>query len=907
MKRVVISSFITLVVVALISAAYFIFQRYPVITADPLNAIPSNAIFFVELNNTKQFLKKLSSENLLASLVNMDSSKNDQLMLFDSVLSFNEEIKKIVESKPLFVSAHLTRASSLDYLFLINVPPSWDDDKTEHFLIERFHHQTPVNRRVYENVSVHELSVAPEKYFSFAVTNGVFIGSCTSFLIDDAIRQLKNGSPVSKSKAFAKISGTSAKKENDIYINYISVGEFLSTFSTNGNAGFFNTISSFARWSRLELDMQNNNLNFHGYTASTDTSDYITALRNQQPQKMEVQEILPLRTGLFIHVGVSNYRNYFQHLFFNSVYFDPPDKRIRLINALENKFHAGFEKNLTGWIDKEVALVITEPGSSFFENSTYACIKAKNIEAAIESLLLVQHRVNTATNLHVPVNYRKHTVGYIDIKGLAPLFYSNLFNKINSFYFTDIGSYVVVANQEAALHSFIDDYEDNNTLMQDPGVKSLFKTATGVTNFFLYVNFSRSKNIFRHYVSDEDTGMPDKNINLSNRFSSLTCQLVNRNGNFETLVQLSERKEKINRANLLWASQLDTSIQMKPFIITGAEKKNKFIVIQDEANTLYLLDEAGNIRWKKPLKEKIISDFHPVDAYKNGQLQILFNTASELFLLDLDGNDYGNYPIRLPASATNGCEVFDFDQSKNYKIIVACSNKIIYAYEISGKPVSGWMFNQPVSAVVNPLQNFTVKNSDYLLLYNHSGNVYMLDKKGNIRFALKQFFIARNSTFTFEPADSSDDAHLVTTDTIGRMLNLYFNGMVKTKSFGLQSSGHTFTAFDMNGDGMYEYAFLDHNRLKVFRRDSSLVFSYVFKENLFPQFSSFSFTTPLPQLGVGCLSENRFFVLDVNGQLSKGFPVKGFRASSTSVWGNEGKKILVTSGTDGNVYGYMID
>lgn len=58
------------------------------------------------------------------------------------------------------------------------------------------------------------------------------------------------------------------------------------------------------------------------------------------------------------------------------------------------------------------------------------------------------------------------------------------------------------------------------------------------------------------------------------------------------------------------------------FLLTEPVTRNKSIVVQDEANNLYLIDDAGNISWKKKLTERVMGTYHVVDAYRNGQQQI---------------------------------------------------------------------------------------------------------------------------------------------------------------------------------------------------------------------------------------------------------------------------------------------
>ncbi|MCX6292389.1 MAG: DUF3352 domain-containing protein [Bacteroidetes bacterium] len=908
MKRVVISSFITLIILGLIAAGYFYYQRSSITVTDPVKAIPANAVFYMEAKGAKEILKKLSTGDLFSSLTIPDSAAGANLSLVDSALSSDNDIKEIWEEKTIFLSAHLTKANNFDYLWLANVPSSWTDDKAEHFISKAFHAGSVFSRRVYENIPVHELALSGGKNFSFTVTKGIFIGSFTSFLIDDAIRQIKNGTPVTKSKAFSKAADYSGSGDNlSVYINYISLREFLSAYSYGGNGDVFNAISSFARWTKLNAEIQNNGLLFRGRTASTDTTDFISSLAAQEPQRLDMAEILPARTALFVYTGFSDQANFFRHLHSHSAYFDPADKRMKMISSIEKKFNVQADQSLTSWIGNEMALVITEPGSSSFENNSYCVIGSPDVEKATASLAELQRIINKNNDPAKPDEYRKHPLGFINLAGLVPLFYSNLFSNISRFYYTTAGHYIVIANQSSSLKSFVDDFEDNKTLSEDASFKNAMRNAERTSSYFVYLNLERSKNIFRHYASDELGELLNRNQTFLNRFSVFTYQISNHRENFETTVQLLQSKEKISNASLLWSAQLDTTADMIPFTFKNAETKNNSVVIQDDKFNLYMIDEAGNITWKKTLPEKILGSIHLVDAYRNGQQQILFNTAGQLYLFDLTGNDYGNYPIHLPAQATNGCVVLDIDQSKNYKIFLACSNKGIYAYDISGKPMSGWMFSQPVPEVMDPLQYFRVKEKDYLLVYNHKGNVYLLDKKGNTRNAFKQMYVGAYSAFSMMPGDSTTDDHLVATDTTGKVIDIFLNGTVKLKSFGLKSPEHAFKTADIDGDGKNDLIFLDHHQLNVLGEDSSVIYYHIFMENIFPEVNCFTLNSSLQQTGFGSKEENKFYLLNRDGKISNGFPVKGYRGIAVDEWGTEGKRTLVTTGSDGNVYLYNLE
>ena len=57
-----------------------------------------------------------------------------------------------------------------------------------------------------------------------------------------------------------------------------------------------------------------------------------------------------------------------------------------------------------------------------------------------------------------------------------------------------------------------------------------------------------------------------------------------------------------------------------------------------------------------------------IDYYKNGKLQLLFNTENQLYMIDRLGNFVTNYPIDLPTTTHLSHALFDYDNNKKYRI-----------------------------------------------------------------------------------------------------------------------------------------------------------------------------------------------------------------------------------------------
>src|SRR5690606_8602915 len=111
--------------------------------------------------------------------------------------------------------------------------------------------------------------------------------------------------------------------------------------------------------------------------------------------------------------------------------------------------------------------------------------------------------------------------------------------------------------------------------------------------------------------------------------------------------------------------------RMQPYGFVNHNTKENELIIQDEANILYLINAKGTILWKKQLNEKITSPIYMVDAVKNKKYQMLFSTKHHIHLIDRNGKYLNNYPAKLPAEATSPLSLLDYDNDKDYRLFIA--------------------------------------------------------------------------------------------------------------------------------------------------------------------------------------------------------------------------------------------
>ena len=56
--------------------------------------------------------------------------------------------------------------------------------------------------------------------------------------------------------------------------------------------------------------------------------------------------------------------------------------------------------------------------------------------------------------------------------------------------------------------------------------------------------------------------------------------------------------------------------------------------MQDDSNTIYLISKSGEILWQRKIEGEIMGEAAQIDIFKNDKLQLLFNTKTEVHLID---------------------------------------------------------------------------------------------------------------------------------------------------------------------------------------------------------------------------------------------------------------------------------
>ena len=355
----------------------------------------------------------------------------------------------------------------------------------------------------------------------------------------------------------------------------------------------------------------------------------------------------------------------------------------------------------------------------------------------------------------------------------------------------------------------------------------------------------------------------------------------------------------------LYSKTLKAPIASKPTIVKNHYNGENEILVQDENNVLHLLTADGKQLFSLDLGEKIISEIYQVDRYKNKKLQYLFNTKSSLYLVDRNGEFVEDFPITLSSKASNGLRVFDYDNSRKYRIFLANEKNEILCFDIRGKEVKGWNKFKSSGAVKNEISHLSIDGKDYLVTCNELGQIIILNRRGETRIKISEELPAGRDYYLNKTEDINT-CSFICTDSIGSIYSISFADIKDVTPIKAFSDQHKFYLADVNQDGYNDYVFVDEGTVSVFKLTKSSLFE--FENGDIGHFSSIDILNNGSLIiGITDESNEKTYLINDKGEIIEGFPVEGISPMNVFDLNGDGKYELIIGDKEGNIYFYSFN
>jgi hypothetical protein len=882
-------------------------------------AIPEDAVVFVEdvdfeylqervIPESKFWLDllKITGEDVLDSMLNA---------LLIQVAS-SEPLHKLLLSEGFNFSLHKVGKDQLVPLFYLEYSGKHGDHEFENIILAMLEKKAMINERKYEAEVLYDVSGGPGFFsgtFTFGCLDGICLLSTSSMLVEEAIRTIHGESNLADDTRLKKVSATKGRYVHaNVFINYSRLDELLHPFVKESLWGKIAGLSGIASWGELDLDIKQEAITLNGMIyADPDLPLFLGAFREQSPVRMEIHEMLPSGINYFQHVGISHKAVFREQLL---SYLDGLGLRAQVnaeLERIENEYGFNPLNDLVQILDDEMAWFAIEgltggPGEEFLIIETGSRSETVDVVMNWVRQYLGVHAfdmqsLRSVYRLDQQTSFNIYNLPDQFLKGTA---LGSLFNQ----YFTVFDKYLIFGPSVDALSRVIYQNVLHKTFTNDPVFQEISDYLSNRSNLTLFFRPYAYLDYKRDMMSIKVTDYLEKAELFFRRIPGLVVQFSNEGDLIYHSISCKYTHQIRDKALTVWESLLDTAAMKKPVLVANHNTSEKEIFVQDLANRIYLINGSGRILWKQALDGPIMGDVYQVDYYKNGKLQYLFNTRGKIHLIDRNGNYVERYPISLRSNASNPLALFDYDNSRDYRLFVATEDRKIYLYDIEGNMKAGWRFGKTESTVRGKIQHFRVHGKDYIVALDEN-RVYFLNRRGKERINLKERLeLSPQNPLILDMNIREERPRWISTDTGGNVKAIYLDGSVSTLMNREMSPDHFFSMEDLTRDGIAEFLFVDGNELDVLEQDGKRLFNLKVKGAISDRPDIYKFSASDVKVGITDGRRNTIYLINSDGTLYEGFPLEGSTRFSIGYFkGSDSRFNLIVGSENDFLYNYSIE
>lgn len=892
--------------------------------SDIYKYIPTDAALIIESKNISNLNSALNHSSkpwsLLTNLKEIQKI-NKQINFIDSIMKYHPLFKFNSNKGPVILSFHPSGKNDINYLFIINLGNNSNVSSAKSIIQDLYHQKASITEKTYNDEIIYSV-LSSETFaissFHFYFKNGLLIISPSSLIIESVIRLIKSDYSLLNNASFNKVISTSGKNvAANIFINNKLFSRLWKKWVNDDIQKSEIYKYSIAEWSAIDLHVSQNMFLLNGFTDHGDSLiNFLKVLSSQEQEKFTIANIAPKEAHTFLFLAVNQLKKWQDcySVFLES--YGAKQSRDALLASLKKKNGINIIDLFDKLIYKECGIVYsTSPLSndSLQNDDVYFIINTDNQSSSKELLdsVIIKYAQLKGTQysdyiFSIKLDNDLSVDAYnFPISNIPELLFGSVFSNSGSRYFSFIDNYIVFTKSKQALQRIIYANTLKKTLQNEPLYRSYTDMLDKKSNLLFYCDIARAKAFLNATLNKKLFTVIQQNFDVVRQMDALSCQISNINNLLYTSIYIRYSPEIKQNTHTVWESKLDTTTSMKPFLVINHNTQEKEIFVQDDANNIYLLNNSGRILWKNNIPERIKSEVFQVDLMKNKRLQYLFSTKNYIYIIDRNGEVLENYPIKLKASATNGVSLITFDSKNESRLYVACSDKKVYCYTLTGKLDKNWKFETTNHFVYQPIQYVKYENKEYIYFVD-TLNLYIVGKDGKKLINEKVHFPTnKHAMLYFSPKNPESDACFLINDIEGTIHYIYLDGSVKSKSFDKRRSNHYFLYNDMDGDGYADYIFADDNDLIIYKRNKKVLLNYSLPS--VPKAKPVFYEFPFAKNKIGIVCEKSLFLIDKEGKMPNGFPLKGISPFSISLFNSALKTyFLITSSDNGYLLNYEI-
>lgn len=892
-------------------------------------AVPVSSPFFLELKS----IRSLPFENTFVQ--QLDSAGIGEgwftfLHTADSLIETTDDLPRSLRNSSFLLAYGIAGRNELIPLLITRAGSDNRQNALEQFIKTVYspekHNYTA---REYGKHQIQEVTDGANReilFFSFA--EDLLLASPRAIVIEQVIRQL-SAQGIQNNFYFLNVNKTTGTQDVSLYINHSWINSFLAgilnrttlqkvdEFGTTGRFQYAQSAEKFrdfATWSGLDIHFGNEHLLLKGISAADDSlHNFLSVFDEQQPVRFRAEEFLPQNTSFFCSYTFSAKKSFFEKLeefYMHSPAYYHREERMK-------RFDRGFRSNVRNVFqnmvkDEVIAATTTIPVDPANKTALFI-LQTEGRSAAEEQFQNLMAGYASRTEKEISelysefsvengISYRIYRFPYPSFPGL---WLGSPYGIAEARFVTFYDNLLVFSSSEMGLQEYLQNMTRGVTLSRDSRHQRMKQNSPNKSNISVFLDVNSAFSLRNEIFSSSLVKQIEEKEEVIRRFGKITWQVQRNGATYLNSLAVEFQSKGTEDAQTTWQSSVGSNVFTKPGMVTNhTSKANREIIFQDVQNNLHLVNGSGRVLWSVPLSGPVLSEIFQVDYYKNGKLQYLFNTKDKLYLIDRNGNNVADFPVVFRSPATNGVNVFDYNNNRDYRYFVAGEDLKIYAYDYTGKIISGWNFGQTDSQVTTPVQHFRISGNDYIVFKDKS-KIYIQDRQGETRIPVSVRFEHSLNPLVL---NMNGTPKIVATDTGGKVYYLHFDGKYEEKKTARFSENHFFTVDDLDGNDIPDFVFVDGNEITVLDERGKKLFSKKMNNPVRIKPNIYTFAADLKKVGVVDAVANQIFLFGPDGKIHEGFPLPGNSEFSIGKLSDSSAGLnLVVGSEGGKLHNYTLN
>lgn len=507
--------------------------------------------------------------------------------------------------------------------------------------------------------------------------HSIVIVSRSEALLKASARHLSKSVSVLDAEGFSTACSMQTV-ENLLFVSNVRAGSLVSSAFTKRFSRYSDFITHLCDWTVFAFDKKDDGWSFSGLPVfDGGTDEFMTVLASSSPAVSEVSEILPSYTLAVFSLPLDDIDSYV------SAY----DRYLDSRQALH--LNKGMQKDIAERTGISPAGLVRSVAVKEVSKAFFKC------GDAMEAVLLVRAGND---------DYRA-VLGYADegaavnqwpyASSLGTVF-GSLFSLDDESCFTCIDGWIVVGSKTA-----VEEYASGRALeytleeyMTDAAVSGMM--SRGKASFVSYFSFTADPAFNDEVFSKRFIETFKELVTGAEYCPAVLCVS---SGKKAPYMDVKVRKLALQRIKAP-VFERDTVVLVPegPFEVknSGTGKMNRFY---QNRHLSLCLSQDGKDLWGVPFKMPICGTAQNVDYYANGKLQIVFGAGSQIYVIDRLGRFVSGFPIDLGKDILIGPDVYDFNGTRKYNIMVLHKDNRVEMYNLKGQKPASWKGISPSETV----------------------------------------------------------------------------------------------------------------------------------------------------------------------------------------------------------------